>query len=341
MLRWSVAGVLLLSRHELRCAQRCPQQPLCNFYLLSSQRWPALCTHTPNHLGQSTTKQFLLLHCLPFTYRTAKDVQLTDGAISEDFTLVDGSLEASLGKIEAGSSIEHTYVVVPNKGSFGLRFEPAAVTYIAELDSNDKQASAGCLGWWGRAAGAAHACSCVPVVDQAPRGKERCYVCGGLQTSGTTLASCMFVALQVKSSRACRACGGAVYVGVCACRAERADVHVTCSRHMCRQRADSSPQTLACALQSTKSSIPGIYIQTPVEQIQYYMIVAVSVLMPLYIASREDTHTLGAWYHLCFALIQRMLLCIISPAVHRCSQPTHMCTQTHRVSLDMDTVLAQ
>lgn len=71
--------------------------------------------------------------------RTAKDVQLTDAEVPEDFTLLDGSIAASLGKIDAGSSVQHSYVLVPNKGSFGLRFEPATVTYIAEMDSNEKQ----------------------------------------------------------------------------------------------------------------------------------------------------------------------------------------------------------
>jgi aspartate aminotransferase-like enzyme len=59
--------------------------------------------------------------------------------VNEDFTLVDGSLEAALGKIDAGSSVQHSYVVVPNKGSFGLRFDPATVTYVAEIDSSEKQ----------------------------------------------------------------------------------------------------------------------------------------------------------------------------------------------------------
>lgn len=59
--------------------------------------------------------------------------------MNEDFTLVDGSLEAALGKIDAGSSVQHSYVVVPNKGSFGLRFDPASVTYVAEIDSSEKQ----------------------------------------------------------------------------------------------------------------------------------------------------------------------------------------------------------
>jgi hypothetical protein len=59
--------------------------------------------------------------------------------VNEDFTLVDGSLEAALGKIDAASSVQHSYVVVPNKGSFGLRFDPATVTYVAEIDSSEKQ----------------------------------------------------------------------------------------------------------------------------------------------------------------------------------------------------------
>lgn len=45
---------------------------------------------------------------------------------------------------------------------------------------------------------------------------------------------------------------------------------VLISNHVC---CVASPHLLY--LQRTKSSIPGIYIQTPVEQIQYYMIVAV------------------------------------------------------------------
>jgi len=70
---------------------------------------------------------------------TAKDVQLLDAVQSEDFTVVEGSLETSLGKIEAGSSVQHSYVIVPTKGSFGLRFPPATVSYVAELDSTERQ----------------------------------------------------------------------------------------------------------------------------------------------------------------------------------------------------------
>lgn len=70
---------------------------------------------------------------------TAKDVQLEDAPVPEHFTLIDGSVGAPLGKIDAGSSVQHSYVLVPNKGSFGLRFDPASVTYVAELDSNEKQ----------------------------------------------------------------------------------------------------------------------------------------------------------------------------------------------------------
>jgi len=73
--------------------------------------------------------------------RTAKDVQMLDAVLADDFTVVDGSLEVSLGKIEAGSSVQHSYVIVPTKGSFGLRFPPATVSYVAELDSTERQAS--------------------------------------------------------------------------------------------------------------------------------------------------------------------------------------------------------
>lgn len=71
-------------------------------------------------------------------------MQLQDAAVAEDFTLVDGSLEAALGKIDAGSSVQHSYTIVPNKGSFGLRFQPATVSYIAEIDSSDKQVRSVC-----------------------------------------------------------------------------------------------------------------------------------------------------------------------------------------------------
>lgn len=71
--------------------------------------------------------------------RTASDVNLKDAAIPEGLRLIEGSLEASLGKIDVGSSVQHSYVVVADKGSFPAEFESATVTYIAEFDSKDKQ----------------------------------------------------------------------------------------------------------------------------------------------------------------------------------------------------------
>jgi hypothetical protein len=66
-------------------------------------------------------------------------VYLKDGELPEGFALLEGALEGSLGKIEPGSSAQHKYVVVPSKGSFGLRLKPAQVTYVAEIDSTDRQ----------------------------------------------------------------------------------------------------------------------------------------------------------------------------------------------------------
>eukprot|EP00878_Enallax_costatus_P001075 GHUV01001212.1.p1 GENE.GHUV01001212.1~~GHUV01001212.1.p1 ORF type:complete len:240 (+),score=68.40 GHUV01001212.1:188-907(+) len=70
---------------------------------------------------------------------TANEVQLKDSAVPEGLRVIDGSLEASLGRVDAGSSVKHSYVVVADKGSFGAEFEPATVTYIAEFDSKERQ----------------------------------------------------------------------------------------------------------------------------------------------------------------------------------------------------------
>lgn len=64
---------------------------------------------------------------------------MTDGAIPEGLRLIDGVLEASFGKVDVGSSVQHSYVVVADKGSFPAEFAPATVTYIAEFDSKDRQ----------------------------------------------------------------------------------------------------------------------------------------------------------------------------------------------------------
>eukprot|EP00879_Flechtneria_rotunda_P000975 GHRR01001108.1.p1 GENE.GHRR01001108.1~~GHRR01001108.1.p1 ORF type:complete len:233 (+),score=63.54 GHRR01001108.1:429-1127(+) len=70
---------------------------------------------------------------------TADDVQLKDAEVPEGFRLLDGSSEASLGKIDVGSSVQHSYVLVADRGSFGATFAPAAVTYQPEFDSMDTQ----------------------------------------------------------------------------------------------------------------------------------------------------------------------------------------------------------
>jgi hypothetical protein len=72
---------------------------------------------------------------------TANDVQLADSAIPENLTLIEGTLEASLGKIDVGSTATHSYVVKADKGSFVAEFKPALVTYKPEFDSNEEQVS--------------------------------------------------------------------------------------------------------------------------------------------------------------------------------------------------------
>lgn len=70
---------------------------------------------------------------------TASEVTLKDAAAPEGLRLIDGSLEANLGKIDVGSSVQHSYVLVSDTGSYGAQFEAATVTYQAEFDSKDKQ----------------------------------------------------------------------------------------------------------------------------------------------------------------------------------------------------------
>eukprot|EP00775_Hariotina_reticulata_P011524 gene11524-11667_t len=70
---------------------------------------------------------------------TANDVQLKDAVIPENLTLIDGTLETSLGKIDVGSTATHSYVVKAEKGSFVAEFDPALVTYKPEFDSNEEQ----------------------------------------------------------------------------------------------------------------------------------------------------------------------------------------------------------
>jgi hypothetical protein len=72
-------------------------------------------------------------------YSTANEVTLKDSALPEGLKLIDGSLEAHLGKVDVGSSVQHTYVVVAEKGSFAAEFASATVTYQPELDNKEKQ----------------------------------------------------------------------------------------------------------------------------------------------------------------------------------------------------------
>lgn len=61
------------------------------------------------------------------------------------------------------------------------------------------------------------------------------------------------------------------YTLCCACAYQQAS-----AAHLCPDHVPCSALVMFCVLQKTRSSSPGLYIQTPAEQIQYYMIVAVS-----------------------------------------------------------------
>lgn len=70
---------------------------------------------------------------------TANDVQLKDAEIPDGLTLIDGTLEAALGKVDVGATATHTYVLKADKGSYIAEFKPASVTYKPEFDSNEEQ----------------------------------------------------------------------------------------------------------------------------------------------------------------------------------------------------------
>ncbi|WIA22976.1 hypothetical protein OEZ86_009897 [Tetradesmus obliquus] len=70
---------------------------------------------------------------------TANEVTIKDSELPEGLKLIDGSLEAHLGKVDVGSSVQHSYVVVAEKGSFGAEFQSATVTYQPELENKEKQ----------------------------------------------------------------------------------------------------------------------------------------------------------------------------------------------------------
>jgi hypothetical protein len=72
-------------------------------------------------------------------HSTANEVTLKDSELPEGLKLIDGSLEAHLGKVDVGSSVQHSYVVVAEKGSFPAEFQSATVTYQPELDNKEKQ----------------------------------------------------------------------------------------------------------------------------------------------------------------------------------------------------------
>jgi hypothetical protein len=73
---------------------------------------------------------------------TANEVTLKDSELPEGLKLIDGSLEAYLGKVDVGSSAQHSYMVVAEKGSFAAEFQSATVTYQPELENKEKQVCA-------------------------------------------------------------------------------------------------------------------------------------------------------------------------------------------------------
>lgn len=83
---------------------------------------------------------------------TAKQVKLTD-VLPAESTLVDGTLDASLGKIAMGSHAKHSYVIVFNTGSIEVTLPDATVTYQAEDESSDLTVSTRLCCWGGWAPG--------------------------------------------------------------------------------------------------------------------------------------------------------------------------------------------
>lgn len=69
---------------------------------------------------------------------TASDVRLLD-RVPAEATLMDGVLEASLGKISVGSHVKHSYTIVFNNGSIQASLPPAVVSYIPDSQSSAKQ----------------------------------------------------------------------------------------------------------------------------------------------------------------------------------------------------------
>ncbi|KAF8066375.1 Ssr2 [Scenedesmus sp. PABB004] len=71
----------------------------------------------------------------------ASDVQLEDAPVPKGLRLIEGALEASLGKIDVGGSAQHSYTLVADDGAFAAEFAPATVTYVAEFESKEKQST--------------------------------------------------------------------------------------------------------------------------------------------------------------------------------------------------------
>lgn len=73
------------------------------------------------------------------TCSAANNVVLKD-TLPENATLVEGTLEADIGKITVGSHVKHTYTVVFTYGGTFTTLPLAVASYVAEPESTTTQA---------------------------------------------------------------------------------------------------------------------------------------------------------------------------------------------------------
>ncbi|EFJ50017.1 hypothetical protein VOLCADRAFT_117033 [Volvox carteri f. nagariensis] len=67
---------------------------------------------------------------------TADAVKFQD-VLPAEASLVEGSLEADLGKVSIGSHVKHSYVIVFNTGSVEVTLPTALVTYVSDSETNE------------------------------------------------------------------------------------------------------------------------------------------------------------------------------------------------------------
>ena len=82
------------------------------------------------------------------TNSAATAAELVVGELPEGLALLDGSLKASLGKIDVGELRKHTYTLVAKKGALLHNLEAARVTYKPEKDAETQVGLLSCCVVW-------------------------------------------------------------------------------------------------------------------------------------------------------------------------------------------------